>query len=156
MRSSTIRRAGRRGFASVEVEVAFAVLGIGLAGLFPVVYSQLRIIEHIERQVVVATPVGCGYDPTRTPPTATVRPGPPATRVDRWARRLGRPPSVEAWEDGGSGAHVINPPDTPPDPAAGDYAQDVGLLGMPAIVRDPGTGVAKSLSVPVQTRSNPH
>jgi type II secretory pathway pseudopilin PulG len=41
-------RAGRRGYTLLEVQVAFAVLGIGLAGLCPLVVMQLRQVRQLE------------------------------------------------------------------------------------------------------------
>ncbi len=38
----------RRGYTLLEVQVAFAVLGIGLAGLCPLVVMQLRQVRQLE------------------------------------------------------------------------------------------------------------
>jgi type II secretory pathway pseudopilin PulG len=42
------RRRSRRGYTLIEVQVAFAVLGIGLAGLCPLVVMQLRQVRQLE------------------------------------------------------------------------------------------------------------
>jgi type II secretory pathway pseudopilin PulG len=41
-------RFGRPGYTLLEVQVAFAVLGIGLAGLCPLVVMQLRQVRQLE------------------------------------------------------------------------------------------------------------
>ena len=41
-------RHGRRGYSLLEVQVAFAILGIGLAGLCPLVVMQLRQVRQLE------------------------------------------------------------------------------------------------------------
>ena len=38
----------RRGYSLLEVQVAFAILGIGLAGLCPLVVMQLRQVRQLE------------------------------------------------------------------------------------------------------------
>jgi Tfp pilus assembly protein PilV len=45
------RRAGRRGNSLLEVQVAFALLGIGLAGLCPLVVMQLRQVAVLESRI---------------------------------------------------------------------------------------------------------
>jgi type II secretory pathway pseudopilin PulG len=44
---SHVRRS-RRGYTLLEVQVAFAILGIGLAGLCPLVVMQLRQVRQLE------------------------------------------------------------------------------------------------------------
>ncbi|WP_169979084.1 type II secretion system protein [Tautonia rosea] len=41
----------RRGSTYLEVQVAFAVLGVALAGLAPIVASQTRLISQIEQMI---------------------------------------------------------------------------------------------------------
>ncbi len=53
-----LRRRPRRGFMLFEVQVAFVLLGIGLAGLCPLVVMQLRQVREIEKRMqgnVIAT-----------------------------------------------------------------------------------------------------
>jgi type II secretory pathway pseudopilin PulG len=54
-------RATRRGYTLLEVQVSFALLGIGLAGLCPLVTMQLRQVRLLEQrlqgQVVETNPV---------------------------------------------------------------------------------------------------
>ncbi len=47
------RRAGRprRGYSLLEVQVAFALLGIGLAGLCQLVVMQLRQVRVLEKRL---------------------------------------------------------------------------------------------------------
>jgi type II secretory pathway pseudopilin PulG len=42
------RRRARRGYMLLEVQVAFVLLGIGLAGLCPLVVMQLRQVRQLE------------------------------------------------------------------------------------------------------------
>jgi Tfp pilus assembly protein PilV len=49
MRTIPIRR--RRGSSLLEVQMAFAVLGIGLAGICPFVVMQLRQVRWLEQQL---------------------------------------------------------------------------------------------------------
>jgi hypothetical protein len=55
------KRRIRRGFTLMEIQVSFALLGIGLAGLCPLVVMQLRQIRSLELrlqgQVIEASPV---------------------------------------------------------------------------------------------------
>jgi len=60
-------RRTRRGYTLLEVQVAFAVLGIGLAGLCPFVVMQLRQVRQLELRLqgcVVHTPPGSGVSYT--------------------------------------------------------------------------------------------
>ncbi|WP_152054029.1 hypothetical protein [Tautonia marina] len=45
----------RRGSTYLEVQVAFAVLGVALAGLAPIVASQTRLITRIEQTISTDT-----------------------------------------------------------------------------------------------------
>jgi type II secretory pathway pseudopilin PulG len=47
-RSVSRRRHSRGGYTLLEVQVAFAILGIGLAGLCPLVVMQLRQVRQLE------------------------------------------------------------------------------------------------------------
>jgi hypothetical protein len=47
-RSTAAARRSRAGYAMVEVILAFAVFGIGLAGLFPFVLTQLKLTTKLE------------------------------------------------------------------------------------------------------------
>jgi hypothetical protein len=57
----------RHGYTLLEVQVAFAVLGIGLAGLCPFVVMQLRQVRQLELRLqghVVQTGPGSGVNQT--------------------------------------------------------------------------------------------
>jgi type II secretory pathway pseudopilin PulG len=57
----------RYGYTLLEVQVAFAVLGIGLAGLCPFVVMQLRQVRQLERRLqghVVQTSLKTGVGQT--------------------------------------------------------------------------------------------
>jgi Prokaryotic N-terminal methylation motif len=65
-RASTAPRS-RHGYTLLEVQVAFAVLGIGLAGLCPFVVMQLRQVRQLELRLqghVVQTGPGTGVNKT--------------------------------------------------------------------------------------------
>src|SRR5689334_7334906 len=70
-------RRGRRGFSLLEVQVAFVLLGIGLAGVCPLIVMQVKLSKR----------VAGGFDQNgRLQPggrTFLVMPG------DRWSRKLG-------------------------------------------------------------------
>jgi type II secretory pathway pseudopilin PulG len=55
------RQSARRGYTLLEIQIAFAALGIGLAGLCPFVVMQIRQVRQLELrlqgQVVVYNPV---------------------------------------------------------------------------------------------------
>jgi type II secretory pathway pseudopilin PulG len=60
-------RARRYGYTLLEVQVAFAILGIGLAGLCPLVVMQLRQVRQIELRLqghVVETSPATGVSTT--------------------------------------------------------------------------------------------
>jgi type II secretory pathway pseudopilin PulG len=62
-----IKRSRRRGYSLLEVQVAFAVLGIGLAGLCPLVVMELRQVRQLELRLqgeVVQTSVLTGQSQT--------------------------------------------------------------------------------------------
>jgi type II secretory pathway pseudopilin PulG len=46
--SESTRQRGSRGYTLLEVQVSFALLGIGLAGLCPLVVMQLRQVRQLE------------------------------------------------------------------------------------------------------------
>jgi type II secretory pathway pseudopilin PulG len=47
-KAASIKFRKRRGYTLLEVQVAFALLGIGLAGLCPLVVMQLRQVRKLE------------------------------------------------------------------------------------------------------------
>jgi hypothetical protein len=49
--AATQRRRTRRGYMLFEVQMAFLVLGIGLAGLCPLVVMQLRQVRQLEKRM---------------------------------------------------------------------------------------------------------
>jgi hypothetical protein len=50
-RRSAIEHSNRRGSALLEVQIAFAVLGIGLAGMCPFVLMQIRLVRRLEARL---------------------------------------------------------------------------------------------------------
>jgi type II secretory pathway pseudopilin PulG len=57
----------KRGYSLLEVQVAFAILGIGLAGLCPLVVMQLRQVRQLELRLqghVVQTSISTGQSQT--------------------------------------------------------------------------------------------
>jgi hypothetical protein len=50
-RWTVVEHSRRRGSALLEVQVAFAVLGIGLAGMCPFVLMQLRLVRKLEARL---------------------------------------------------------------------------------------------------------
>lgn len=88
------RRAGRRGVTLVEIQVAMVVLGIGLAGLCPLLVIQSRLLRKFESrpigadnpQVVRGQRVVDGTAVGEDAPIAVLQPQP-----DAWVRRLGVP-----------------------------------------------------------------
>jgi hypothetical protein len=87
------RDAGRRrsaGFTFLEVTVAFTLLGIGLAGIGPLVVMQLRLSKKIEQ----------GFNPQ----TAYFKPGSTfylVPRSDSWSRKLGVGASLQTSSSSG-------------------------------------------------------
>jgi hypothetical protein len=88
------RSARRRGSTYLEVQVAFAVLGVALAGLAPVVVSQLRMTERVED--LLPSDVELYFAPMNDP----------------WARKLGIDAELLAIDPGpsagASGAAPVN------------------------------------------------
>jgi len=81
------RPSNRAGYTLLEVQVAFAVLGIGLAGLCPFVVMQLRQVRQLELRLqgkVVQTGPRAGTNSTMLPGTTYYIV--PWTNV--WARKL--------------------------------------------------------------------
>ncbi len=136
-----------RGLASIEVQVGFAMFGVALAGLFPVVYAQLRVTNRIESRTVAAVPPGCAFDPVSG--IATTR----LTNVDRWARRLGLGPTIVAWEWQAEAGHSADSAQAPTDPT--DHERDIGLMKAVAVSRDAQSGQARSLVATVAPLSGP-
>ncbi len=75
-------RVARRGYSLLEVQVAFVVLGIGLAGLCPLVVIQSKQVRKLEARYKAATTYYL---------TPTVNP---------WARKLGVPAALAAIDPG--------------------------------------------------------
>lgn len=78
------RSARRSGSTYLEVQVAFAVLGVALAGLAPVVVSQLRMTERVED--LLPSDVQLYFAPM----------------TDPWARKLGIDADLLAVDPGPS------------------------------------------------------
>jgi len=103
------RRRGRRraGFSILETQVAFLLLGIGLAGVCPLIVMQVRLSRR------VAT--GFNQNGYLQPVTPTA----PAQRTylvmspDPWARKLGFPAGLAGTSPG--------PSQPLPAPASGQY-----------------------------------
>jgi hypothetical protein len=115
MTTTQARRAAsnaRRGTTYLEVQIAFAALGVALAGLGPMVVAQIRLMGRVE---------------ARFPASATYYLSPPA---QPWAARLGAsalrgtdpPVAAPAPAPGGVNAVTLV---TPPPPALDDQASVV-------------------------------
>jgi hypothetical protein len=87
------RRRSRAGFTYAEVQIAFAVLGISLAGLAPLVVAQLLLMERIEDQVYCLYPAEYELAPDGDGTTLVLRPRHPGagepTDEELWRRALG-------------------------------------------------------------------
>jgi type II secretory pathway pseudopilin PulG len=69
-KAASIKFRKRRGYTLLEVQVAFALLGIGLAGLCPLVVMQLRQVRKLELRLegqVVQTNPATGVCKTMLP-----------------------------------------------------------------------------------------
>jgi hypothetical protein len=92
---AALERQPRRGYMLFEVQVAFVLLGIGLAGLCPLVVMQLRQVRQLEmrfRGQMIETSRVTGLSQTMVIMTNGV-PLPPATYYivpwqNPWARKL--------------------------------------------------------------------
>ncbi len=80
MTHSACHRADRRGCSFLELQVAFALLGIALAGVVPLLVMQSKQLKAIE---------------SRLPHGQTHRLVPVTSD---WARKLGAPATIEAVE----------------------------------------------------------
>lgn len=98
-RISVIKK-NRRGFSMLEVQIAFTLLGIALAGICPLIVMQLKMSRKIQQ----------GFNPQ----TAYFHPGdtfylvPPS---DPWERKLGIAAAVKssAPDSSGSGDSGLPP-----------------------------------------------
>lgn len=71
-RSESINVRARRAYTLLEVQFAFAILGVGLAGLCPLVVMQLRQVRQLELRLqaqVVETNPATGVSHTMLPGT---------------------------------------------------------------------------------------
>lgn len=115
-------RAGRarRGLTYLEVQAAFAALGVVLAGLAPAVVSQLRLMAAIDRRF----PEGTHY---------LVPAG------DPWASKLGADATIEAsdtYAPAPAGPEPDNDVELVPGSAAGSAAAD--MMSVEVIVTPAG------------------
>lgn len=95
------RPRARGGYTFLEVSVAFALLGIGLGGLCPLVIMQIRLSRKVQQ----------GFNPQ----TAYFRPGTTSYLVpqaDAWERKLGIAASIRAEAE--TVTVPPSPPSTPP------------------------------------------
>jgi hypothetical protein len=83
------RRPDRRGFTYFELQIAFAVLGITIAGLGPIVVSQLRLATRIERRVYCLVPREAVRTDLSGATTFTLPTDGLSSPERSWARRLG-------------------------------------------------------------------
>jgi hypothetical protein len=99
MRSQRDGKRRRAGFTFLEVQVAFILLGIGLAGLGPLVVMQIRLSKKIEN----------GFNPQ----TAYFRSGTTSYLVpaaDPWERKLGVSATILTTTPGAWGTTTTTPP----------------------------------------------
>lgn len=93
-------RPARAGYSFLEVQVAFILLGIGLAGLVPLIVIQVRLSKKIEQ----------GFNPQ----TGYFKPGTVyllSPSADPWERKLGVAATVQP---AGGGSDPAAPAVTPP------------------------------------------
>ena len=90
MRQSFRKRA-RRGYTLLEVQVALLLLGIGLAGVGPLVVMQLRLARKIDQGYNPLTSNFHGAAPTGIPTPFYLAPA-----SSSWARKLGAAATVTA------------------------------------------------------------
>jgi type II secretory pathway pseudopilin PulG len=84
---SNTRRRPRRGYSLIEVQVAFAILGIGLAGLCPLAVMRFRQVRQLELRLqgnVVQTSIATGQRETMLPGTKYYI----VPWTNPWARKL--------------------------------------------------------------------
>ena len=89
----SIRNRFRRGFSMLEVQIAFTLLGVALAGICPLIVMQLKMSRKIQ----------VGFNPQ----TAYFHPGDTFYLVpssDPWERKLGIAASVKSSEPEASGS----------------------------------------------------
>lgn len=79
----------RRGFTYLELQVAFAILGITMAGLCPIVVAQLRMAERMERRVYCILPRETSRLELVDRSVLALGPGGAASPGGLWSRRLG-------------------------------------------------------------------
>ena len=95
-------RKRRRGYTFLEVQVAFLLLGIGLAGVCPLVVMQLKLARKIDQ----------GYNPLNanfhgTAPGAGVVPFYVVPPGSSWARKLGVSASLSTTPPTPAGAEPL-------------------------------------------------
>lgn len=119
----------RRGSSYLEVQVAFAVLGVALAGLAPILVAQLRLIDRIEARL----------EPDKDHYLV------PATNP--WMRKLGAAATITTSDPG-------DLPD--PTPTAGEARNVVAIEAIPAA--GPGDTMAVTVlvtAIPAEPESGP-
>jgi len=122
------RRPPRRGFTMLEVEISFVLLGIGLAGLAPLVMMQLRQVRKLELRFqgqVFKGGVQMLPNPDHNLPARTYLLVP---WTDQWARKLSARGQVQEFVD----------PAQPPTSFTFNKktTRNVSLAGPPVVVND--------------------
>lgn len=79
----------RGGFTYLEFQVAFAILGITMAGLCPIIAAQLRLAARIEQRVYCLVPSSAIRIDHPDRMTLTLPSDGAASSGGRWSRRLG-------------------------------------------------------------------
>jgi hypothetical protein len=113
MRNRSVGNTVRRGYSFLELQVAFVLLGIALAGLTPLVVMQSRQLRMLEAR----------FDPQTTYYLV------PST--DAWAGKLGAPATIETADPGTAPAPVTLIDNGDP----GYYEIDYGLIDWTTVAR---------------------
>jgi hypothetical protein len=104
------RPAPRRGLTYLEIQIAFAVLGVALSGLAPLAVAQLRLMERAEARVYCLFPSEFAADPPAAGAVAIRRVAPDPAGASSWGRTLGAAPSgwtLRAVEVAGRGPATV-------------------------------------------------
>jgi hypothetical protein len=125
----TQRRRFRRGFSILETQVAFVLLGIGLAGVCPLIIMQVKLSKRL----------ATGFEQN-----GQLRPGGRTyimMQPDRWARKLGSAATLGSALGGSSSVGTPSYVLTLLDPVPAPYGNETLHLRVSRVsVTAPGAG----------------